>query len=420
MAGTHSRLSASGAPAYSLCIGKPNAEEGLPDETSFFAAEGTVFHEVAAWCLEMGMEPEDFLGMEFEEDGYHFTWDETFCKNMHNGLDYFRDLAAEGEMFVERRVSLEIPLGKGESGTCDVGIVIVTRREIIIGDWKYGAGVPVSPADPVYDSETGAVLGFQPNKQAALYAIGFWYDIARHLLGDPYDVVVRLVIEQPRSEGGGGEYYTTMEDLLLVGEELGEIAKKTLDPNAPRTAGEKQCQFCKRRKAPGGCSEFTQFTFDLLQGAFDDMDTDIDLGALPFFVDPIELTPERRAYIARHSNMVDTFMKDNHRQVLDDALKGRPTPGMKAVYGRSPPRKWKALVEADAEKTLKRLLGDRAFKQELISPTRAEELLTEKQFGTLIAKFVDAGEPKPTLAPLTAKKPAIAPYQDLFSDEDLL
>src|SRR5688500_2727457 len=83
----HSDCGPSSLSRRMKCPGSRNAERGLPDRVSKDAAEGTVFHEVAAMCLEFGLEPDDFLDREFEADGYTFTFDEDFARHMRPGLD---------------------------------------------------------------------------------------------------------------------------------------------------------------------------------------------------------------------------------------------------------------------------------------------------------------------------------------------
>jgi hypothetical protein len=45
-----------------VCAGSVAAEEGLPDDTSEFAAEGTFAHHISEECLALGLDPYDFIG----------------------------------------------------------------------------------------------------------------------------------------------------------------------------------------------------------------------------------------------------------------------------------------------------------------------------------------------------------------------
>jgi hypothetical protein len=403
MSGTHSPLSPSGAHRYFRCPDAPNAERGLPDHATPDAALGTVFHEVAALCLELGMEPEDFRGAEIEADGFVFSVDDDMIRYMQYGLRRSRELAATGEMFVEKRVDISPWLGDGESGTTDVGIVNVRDREITMLDWKYGQGVPVSPEN---------------NEQELLYVLGFWNDIASKLLHSPEGVKVRLIIEQPRCEGGGGEWETTMEEVLAFGEIVKEKVAATKAPNPPRVAGEKQCKFCKARKQPKGCYAYNDFNVALLGLAFDDIDDGVAADFPPPLEHPHDLTPERRAYIAQHAEMLTGFLKTIKAHVLQDYLAGRPTPGIKVVAGRRGHRKYQDDAADKVEAILVKELGDEAFTKTPISPAQAEKKLSINGF-KMLSRFVVQGQAKPSIAPISSKKEAITSFDQMFDDSDI-
>jgi hypothetical protein len=400
MAGSHTRLSPSSAHRWARCAGAPNAEYGLSDKAGKDAAHGTCFHDVAATCLDFGLEPEDFAGTEVEADGYTFMVDDDMVRYMRPGLDWVRERAVGAKLFVETRVDLSPLLGPGEGGTADVGIVSVARKRIIVFDWKYGAGIPVSPVE---------------NEQLSLYGLGFWHTIAAPLFNnDPTGVTVELVIEQPRAPGGGGVWLTTMEALLEWGAGMAVLAEATHDPDAPRVAGETQCTFCKARRSPAGCDAYNQMAADLIGLTFDDMDS----GAVPSLPRPADLTPERRSYIVLHADLIAKWLKDVHAQVLGDALKGEPTPGVKVVSGRRT-RKW-GDAEGEIAKILVAELGETgAYVREMISPAVAQKELTSEAY-ECVSRYVAWTDGKPALVPEDDKRAALQSYADKFGDEDLL
>ena len=122
---------------------------------------------------------------------------------MQPGIDRLREFP--GLMTVERQVGLD-PWLPGQFGTLDVGIINDAKREAVIWDWKWGAGVPVSPVK---------------NPQLMLYALGFWNDFI--LPGLEYDF--RLIIEQPRIPGGGGEWVLSHDELMLFGAKVHEAGQ---------------------------------------------------------------------------------------------------------------------------------------------------------------------------------------------------
>lgn len=389
--GFHSRLSPSGAEKWFHCPGSVREEAAYPDEPTEWAAEGTVFHEIVADCLDLGMEPHDFVGRVLDQEGFRIEVTEDMADFAVSGLDFLRELP--GEVFVERRVHLDRWM-PGESGTLDVGIV--TPTWIGVYDWKYGQGVPVYP---------------DWNKQLMLYALGFWDEFARHLTDATR---FRLFIEQPRIPSAGGEWECTLDELLEFGEEARAAAEATKDPDAPLHASEKACQFCKHRP---NCDEFARFNLDLMCMKFDDLDSEEE----PALIDLDGMTDARRAYVALHASMFRKWMEDLHSRVLHDALAGSPTPGLKAVPGRGGARQWGD--PAAAEKILRRALGVKGAYEppKPLSPTQAEKKVSTRMWNKL-KPLVTQSEPKPILVPESDKREPIRPVTDLFDDDtdDLL
>jgi hypothetical protein len=251
----HAKLSPSGASIWMNCAGSINAQEGLPDETSEFAAEGTRAHDISDLCLTLGLDPYDFIGDTAEVEGFKFEWTEEDADYLALGIDQVR--AFGGQFFGEHRVDLSPWLGPDQFGTLDRAIILPDGLMVII-DLKFGRGIPVSPIE---------------NKQLMLYALGFWYAHCRETHADP-DTRILIIIDQPRCSGGGGEWYTTLAELLAFGEEARAAAERTRDPNAPRTAGD-HCLWCLRRQAPGGCANFDEFAVDAARQQFDDIDVSV-------------------------------------------------------------------------------------------------------------------------------------------------
>jgi hypothetical protein len=247
----HARLGPSGADRWMVCHGAPNAEDGLPNDSSEFAAEGTAAHEVSDLCLSLGFEPYEFVGQTYQIDGFTIDFDDDMADALQPGIDWTRE--QPGTFYGECKVDLSEWLGEGQFGTSDR--FIVAPDMLTVADLKFGRGVPVSPVD---------------NKQAMLYALGAWRRFASHITDPAFPV--RIVIDQPRCTGGGGEWMTTLGRLLEFGEEARAAARLTLDPNAPRVASAKGCMWCRRRTAPGGCYAFDEHNLDLLGQKFEDLD----------------------------------------------------------------------------------------------------------------------------------------------------
>lgn len=382
----HAALGPSGASTWMNCPGSVNAQAGLPDDASEFAAEGTMMHEVSDLCLRFGFGPFDFVGCVFEVDGYTFEFDDDHAEALLPGID--RLLKQGGQFFGEHRVDLSHWLGEDQFGTLDRGSILPAWIEI--EDFKGGRGVPVSPVR---------------NKQLMLYALGFWWNVARHLT----DVTeFRLRIDQPRCAGGGGEWRTTLDELLAFGEEARAASERARDPNAPRIASAEACQWCSaKRLENGGCGAFEAFNLEILGMQFEDLDAETPPAL------PQALTPERRAYLIQHSGMISAWLAAHHDQALQDALAGLPAGGLKAVAGRRSPSKW--ADKAAAEAVVEQALGEFGFTKKLITPTQAGKLMPPAEFEKILKPHVQYGEKKPILVPEADARPALL-AADQFED----
>lgn len=413
----HSDLSPSGADTYLNCLGAPNAQRGIPDDAGYEAAQGTVFHEYAEMCLKFGLEPHHFtVGTVHTVDGFEVVFDQEMVDRMYPGLDYIREITTQypdAIVFVEQWV--RIPAlgidreGRQRGGTSDVCIIIPSIRKIICFDWKYG-GIPVYPTE---------------NNQARLYVGGCWFEFAADILGDPHGVEVVVHIEQPRAPGGGGEWHTTMTDVLAFLDDVAIKVKATEDPNAPRTPGSKQCRYCRARKT---CGAKARWEFDMLGQTFEDADVMIETyeatGIIPMAVmPPIEdLTPERRSFILLNWASFKTWYDALHEAAEADARAGRDVPLMKPVLGRSGGRKWMASKLAEIKAKATAIAGDRAFtKPELLTPAALEALpgIGRKKFREEFDSMFTQEPPGLSLVPVTDKRDAVASVSDAFSDDDV-
>lgn len=387
----HAPCGPSAAEGWSTCLDYINANRGLPDETTEPAAEGTVAHGFSDDCLNFGFDAYNFIGVESKVLEWTFVWDEDDADLLQPGLERIR--ALPGTFFSERRVDISPWTIPGQFGTLDRGVI--TPDIIHIDDLKWGRGIPVSPVE---------------NKQLMLYALGFWNDVARHHT-DATDFL--LSIDQPRCAGGGGEWRTTLKELQEFGAWIKTRAVLTTQPNAPRTASEKGCLWCKRRKAPGGCETFDEFNLALFGAKFEDLDDPgVDIAL------PRKLTPERRSYVIRHAKMFDKWLEHLMDEALADALAGRETPTMKAVEGRATPAKWSD--KEAAEEVLVPLLGTAAFTKKLKTPKQIEsaKLISTEDFTAKVEPHITRGTKKPILVPDADAREAIVPHDAKFDEEE--
>lgn len=400
----HSLRGPSGAHRWRRCHGSINAERGRPEKVGREAAEGSVFHMIAALCLMFDLEPEHFPEKTYKQDGYDIVFDDDMRHYMHAGLDWVRDqLEPDDILFVETRVDISPWCGEGEFGTCDVCILKVRKRTKIIFDWKYGKGIPVSPVK---------------NDQCYNYGLGCWHTFAEDYFAgvDPKDIEVVFNVEQPRASGGGGIWRTTMEEVLAEGILIREDALATMDPNAARTPGEKQCMFCK---ASGDCAEQDAYMLMVARQKFDDIEVAIELGTAPILPAPASLNAEARSFILLNWKTLTRWKDKIHALTLHDLSAGKPVPLIKAVAGKPGHRRYHEDQLPMATKKLVALVGeDKALVTKLISPAEAEKLIGKPKWRAEMAEFVGQSTGKPILVPIEDKRPPLQDFASKFDDLD--
>jgi hypothetical protein len=170
----HSDFSASGAERWFNCPGSVALSRGLPDKSSIWAEEGTLAHTVLEAWLTGGDMPQGKIPPEmvrYTRDAANFI------------LNFFKGIP-DAEILVETRISLGF-IHPEAFGTFDSGIVDLWGV-LHIFDFKYGAGVSVSPIENLQMIFYGLALAHKYN-----------WNFKR----------VRLWIIQPRIKGYDGPTY---------------------------------------------------------------------------------------------------------------------------------------------------------------------------------------------------------------------
>lgn len=373
-----------------ICAGYAQANEGRKRRSSVYSAEGTLAHDVFECCLLYGLEARDFEGHKRKVDGYEFTVDHEMSRHLQPVIDHVRTIP--GELYTEHRVNLDKWM-PGQFGTLDLGIV--HKDYIYIGDLKYGAGEAVEAVD---------------NRQLRIYALGFWWNIARHLT-DATNFIIE--IHQPRAEGGGGKWEVSLEELLEFGEEVRKCAAATYKKNAPRVASPKGCRWCE---AASDCKEFARMNLEMVRMTFDDLDEEEEFDIIKPMPDVNKITPEQRARILLHQRSFNIWFEKLHAGAVADAVAGKPTPHQKLVVGRRPPRDW--ADDEIAEELLVACLGEKAFSRKLISPSQAEGLLRPRDWKRISDRLVTQGEGKPSLVSASDRREAIPSIVAMFRELD--
>lgn len=361
-----------------------NKCDGLHDETSEYAAEGTAAHSVREQCLKEGRDVQDFVGEWIEGDGLFFEVTQEWVHWLQPGIDRIRE--AKGFTWAFEHRTLMDPWIPGGFGTLDAGGISKTR--IIIDDLKFGKGVLV-------DAER--------NKQLMIYALGFWQNYARH-----HTKAKRFLlrIDQPRVAGKGSEWEVSLDELLAFGEEVTAAVARTLAPDAPLNPGPKQCQFCRASRNLL-CEVQDAFVLELLGLTMDDLD---DEGKLKMAaIDG--MTPERRAKVLENASLITSWVSNVKGVSLQAALNGDEVPGFKAVATEGD-RAW--VSEQQAEEFWKGKMPDKdIYTKRIKSPAQMEQVAGTRNW-TRAQELIHRPEGKPALVPESDKRPALIPLTDLL------
>jgi hypothetical protein len=396
------------------CPGSVTLSEGIVEPPSSYADEGTAAHFVASTCLSNGTNAAICVGMtvylrqhnhtgeHFESfsDGHpeskvlnQFEVDDDMARYVQVYLDYVRDLvkSANGELFVEVSVPLSHMTGEEDAeGTSDA--VIIAGDEIIVVDLKYGRGNEVSA---------------EANEQLLMYASGAMQEFA--LAGDFKRV--RLAISQPRITSAPSEWGCSVEELREFEAQVFNspaVVSFGLPEAFELNPSEEACRWCK---AKATCPALSQFVQDEMGADFETLLTSV----------PPETGRYDNSLLSTKMaclDLIEDWCKAIRSKVETELIAGNDVPGWKLVQGRKGARAWTNKEEAEAVLKAMRLKKDEMYDFSLISPTTAEKLeaITPKRWAAL-QTIIKQTEGKPSVAPVTDKRPAISvtPVADDFS-----
>lgn len=223
----HARLSASSAKAWLSCGGFIAFQDNYPSdgEESEYAKEGTQAHEYAEIILKRA-----FYGIDRRIKKTKENADMLFYVDQY--VDYVKNIYKDcvkryGRENVHIRIEQRLDFSHivpGGFGTGDA--VIITPKDIIIIDLKYGLGVSVSAYE---------------NPQLKLYGLG-----ALKQYEDFYDSIenVQLHIAQVRLENYS-TYEISVDDLNNWSDEVKETTEKIASGDINFYPGIDQCRWCK-------------------------------------------------------------------------------------------------------------------------------------------------------------------------------
>lgn len=360
MAGSHAVLSPSGSHRWMHCPPSVRLTEGMMEEESTYAEEGTEAHLLCAYLVEreLGHVVDDprpgmrFLNEEMEEcaQGYR---------------DFINDVTNDGQVgFIDTEVSLDmsrwIPEGHGTSDC-----LVLVDRVLHVIDFKYGKGVLVEA---------------EGNSQLMIYAVG-----ALSLLDGIFDIDdVVMTIFQPRLGNIGSSRMRKTDLLRWADETLRPVAEQAWSGCGELMSGD-WCRWCLIKAS---CRKRAE---DNLAAA-----------RLDFRRPPL-LTDEELGEVLSKADELDAWVGDIKAYALSRLLAVGDVLGWKAVEGRSN-RRWSDAAEV-AEIVQK--AGFDPFKHDVLGIGDMTEMLGKERFNELLADLVVKPRGRATLARIDDRRPAI-------------
>ena len=363
----HAFLSPSASHRWLNCPPSAKLCARLPDQSSGYSRQGTDAHTLCAYLVEkaLGRNPADPTeDLEFYDEEMQ-SCAEGYASFVMEELEKAKQTCPDPAVMVEQKVDFSRWV-EGGTGTADCIILSDGTAEVI--DYKHGVGVLVSS-----ESEE-----FGGNPQLMCYCLGVleMYDAI-------YDIdTVKMAIFQPRRENVSIHTMSKDELLRWADEVLAPTARLAMEGKGEFKAGG-HCQFCKVKAT---CRKRAESNLELAK--YD-------------FAQPAELEEYEIDDILMKVDQLTSWASDVKEYALNQALRGVRYEHFKVVEGRSV-RKY-----TSEEKVAKAVTaaGYDPYEKKLLGITAMTSLLGRKLFSDLLGNLTYKPEGKPTLVPITDKRP---------------
>ena len=377
MPDVHAVLSASSSHRWLECPPSAKLNAEIADKASEYAQQGSSAHELAEYKIKR------FLGENVKDPTESLTYlDQEMADCTDSYAEYVSEQVAKAKerckdpiVLVEQRLDFSkwVPQGFGTGDT-----VIVADDVLTIIDLKYGVGILVEA---------------EKNPQMMCYALG-----ALQLFDGIYDInKVSMTIFQPRREHIS-TYEITKEELLKWADTiLAPTAQLAASGDGEFKAGA-HCQFCKMKAT---CRKRAEYNLELARYDFEM---------------PATLEDEEIEVILSKVDELIAWGSDIKEYALQSALSGKQLNDWKLVEGRSNRRYTDETVVADTVKAA----GYDPYEHKVLGITAMTKLLGKTKFEKLLGGYLEKPQGKPTLVPMSDKRPAInkaAEAADDFKEE---
>lgn len=371
----HALLSASSSHRWLECPPSALLSAQVKDIPSEYAKQGTDAHTLCEYKVNkaLGRETKDPRSELTYLDGEMESASDDYAQYVLEQVESIRQKCKDPIVLVEQRLDFSrwVPEAFG-TGDC----VIVADESLTVIDMKYGEGVLVEA---------------ERNPQMMCYALG-----ALELFDGIYDInTISMTIFQPRR--ANVSTYTLSKDELL------EWAETVLSPTAALAAkGEGEfkagshCQFCKVKAT---CRKRAEYNLEMAK--YD-------------FKKPETLEDEEIEIILSKADELISWASDVKDYALKEALNGKEWCDWKLVEGRSV-RKYKDDTTV-AEKV--EAAGYDPYERKVLGITAMTKMLGKSKFEELLTGLIEKPQGKPTLVPMSDKRPALSTAAKDFMEDN--
>lgn len=360
----HAILSASASHRWLSCTPSARLEQEFGNTDSEAAKEGTAAHALAEHKLKKALRIRSRRPVSGYDSDEMEECTDSYVEFVMEQVATAKDKCKDPIVMVEQYLDFSdyVPDGFG-TGDC----VLVSDDTLHIVDLKYGTGILVEAEE---------------NPQMKLYALG-----ALNLFDVLYDIKeVSMTIFQPRRENVSTWTIPVVELRHWADAVLKEKAQLAFKGEGEYASGS-WCTFCR---AAARCRARAEEKLKLVQNEF----------RLPPLLsdDEIEEILSVIPDLTKWANEISTY-------AIDAAINhGREWKGFKIVEGRSI-RKYRdeeAVAEAAKVAGFKDI-----YRQSLIPMTEMQRLMGKTRFEELLGSLIYKPPGKPTLVPMTDKRPAM-------------
>lgn len=372
----HALLGPSSAARWIACPPSARLEAAVPNEGTRYTREGQLAHSICELKLQSYFKvmPKRTYNAELRK----LKKDELYAPEMEQHTDAYAEYIKEQALSfadkplvtIEDRIDLRRWVPEG-FGTADC--VMLHGDTLIVVDFKYGQGHPVSAAD---------------NPQLKLYALGA-YEKYRMLYSPAR---VKLAIVQPRAKEAPEEWETALPELLKWAEEVVKpAAARAFAGEGEQHSGD-HCRFCRVK---GQCRAYAAPHISAAE----------DFARLDKPKEPALLTDEEIGNALTLAKPLASWLSAVEEFALEAVLSGRAIPGWKAVEGRSVRR----FIDTDAAFRALQANGvqeEMLYERKPLSLAQIEKLVGKNDFLRVVGEYVDKPMGKPTLAAESDPRPA--------------